>query len=68
MEGFIERLKKGDTITLGIDYYALFPISKNLLDALDTELFFRVYNEIIKGEVVVLEIWYDKKLYYKRRI
>ena len=62
MVGFIDKLNKGDTITLGIDYYALFSISKFWLDKLNPQIFNDVVEEIYFGGVVVIKIWWDGKL------
>ena len=66
MQGFIDKLNNRDTITLGIDYYGLFSISKVWLDKLNPNIFNQVAREISKGKVVVIKIWYDGKLNYQR--
>ena len=66
MQGFINKLNEGDTITLGIDYYALFSISKIWLDKLNPKIFNDVAREVYNGDVVVIKLWWDGKLNYKR--
>jgi len=66
MQGVADRLSKGDTITLGIDYYGLFSISKVWLDWLDPKIFNEVGQEIYDGKVVVIKVWFDKRIKYKR--
>ena len=65
MQGFIEKLNKRDTITLGIDYYALFNISKIWLDKLSPNIFKEVAQDVSEGKVVVIKIWYNGKLNYR---
>lgn len=66
MQGFVDRLNKGDTIMLGIDYYALFSISKIWLDKLNPQIFNDVYYDVSNGRAVVLKVWWNGKLNYQR--
>ena len=66
MQGFADKLSRGDTITLGIDYYGLFSISKVWLDWLDPKIFYEVAQEIYDEKVVVIIVWFDKKIKWRR--
>lgn len=62
MKGLVDRLNNGDTLKIGIDYYGLYNISKFWMDALNKKIFYDVAQEINRGEVVVLSVWWDSKI------
>jgi len=54
-----EKLKNGDTITAGLDYYAVTPASVQFLD---NYFLARVFHRIDKGEVITVKMWGDNSL------
>jgi len=60
---FIERLK--DTVIIGIDYYG-FNISKPFIGIIDTNIFYNVYYEVLRGDVVKIKVWFDNKIHWSR--
>lgn len=69
IQGFVNRLNSGDTLTLGIDYYAIFPVSKIWLDKLNPKIFYDVYSNIETEKswsVVVIKVWWNGKINYQR--
>jgi hypothetical protein len=55
---FIDRINKGDTLRLGIDYYANFPISRGFVEAIAPEL----YSDT-QYRSSILYWWRDKGVY-----
>ena len=48
------RLMKGDTITVGLDYYALTPISAQYFDE---NFLYQNYYRLAGGEVITVKMW-----------
>jgi len=48
-----KRLQRGDTLRIGIDYYGLFPISKQFIP---TPLIEKYGNDLLNGKVIVAKV------------
>ena len=53
-DGFLDRIGRGDTLTVGIDYYALFPISRSFLPE---GLVQKHVKDLLNGKVIYLRAY-----------
>lgn len=66
MEKFREDMYSGDTVTLGLDYYALTGVSYPIVEAyFGMDFLKRIYPYLASGQVVRIKIWYNEFIYYE---
>lgn len=66
LRGFVNRLVAGDTLKVGIDYYALTGIGIKITIHFFGDKFVKKYfNRLNEGGVVRLKVWANDYLYYQ---
>lgn len=66
MNEVAQRLNNGDTISIALDYYGLYNISKVCLDAIDKNIFYYIFYDVNNGYVVKIKVWYKNKIHWVR--
>ena len=54
----LDKLNNGDTLIIGLDYYALFNISRESLMKINPKIYTDIYYDMLQGNVAVVKIWY----------
>ena len=61
MKDVMAKLNRGDTITIGLDYYALRPISSPFFEK---NFLMANYLRLDNGEVITIRMWKKNNLFY----